>query len=381
MFELQITDTDVTTGTIPVSWCLDKETLMEIEERVGPNPQVVIVVAPTEKYHISKEHRQVVPLRDLMTYVNFRSSGHNRIWAFISSIDATSTRCQYLAKDYDGWAVSIVNADGNGWGYRFRQTATNGDKVEQWFDPQWGSFVDVNVPAGVFAPEPSAREKAWVNYFFHNKAVDQCNFRRRKMFAYTVQPILIALQMVVRLFITLVALLCGTRNFSLQPLLHPLTHDMNNQFSILGGGSIFIRKLPDDEIEYNYPHQSMWWLMRKIALLPLMPAVFIFIIFSIFINPEPLLIILLLTVGFIVMTVLISLGVYLFKNDGWIQFVYWIENKMSKTSAQISEEESQLLVCSPNRKPVTMSNLPAKKKTIRLRFLDLKSRVCKPFSA
>lgn len=378
MFELQITDTDVTSGTIPVSWCLDKETLAEVEARVGTNPQVVIVVAPTKKYHISKESRQVVPLRDLMAYVNFRSSGHNRIWAFISSTDTKSTRCKYLARDSYRWATSIVNPDGDGWGYNFRQTAMNGDKVEQWFEPQWGSFVDVNVPAEVFAPEPSARERAWVNHFFKLKAVDQCDFRRRRLFAYTVQPVFMAVQWVARLFITVLALLIGARNFSFQPLIHPLQYSMHDQMDVLTGGSIFIRKVPS--IENESFSQFVVWLAKKVMFLPFMPIVLVVVLFSILVNPMPLLV----ATGMIVAVALIlgaiGLGLYLFKDGGWGELFDWIDSVLARNTAALNEEETQMLVCTPDRKPVTMKSLPSKKKTIRLRFLDLKSKVCKPFS-
>ncbi len=50
----------------------------------------------------------------------------------------------------------------------------------------------IDVPKEFFAPEMSAREAAWVNFFFSTAARDSCSIRRRRLFAYTLQPLLVA---------------------------------------------------------------------------------------------------------------------------------------------------------------------------------------------
>jgi hypothetical protein len=47
----------------------------------------------------------------------------------------------------------------------------------------------------------------------------------------------------------------------------------------------------------------------------------------------------------------------------------------------MDKEEMDTLVCDANKKPLNISDLPVKHRTIKLRFLDLKSRVCRPFSS
>lgn len=50
----------------------------------------------------------------------------------------------------------------------------------------------IDVPKEFFAPEMSAREAAWVNFFFSTAARDSCSIRRRRLFAYTLQLPLLA---------------------------------------------------------------------------------------------------------------------------------------------------------------------------------------------
>jgi hypothetical protein len=46
------------------------------------------------------------------------------------------------------------------------------------------AFVDVDIPKECFAREPSDLEKRWVNWLYMSKTVDQCEFRKRRLFAY-----------------------------------------------------------------------------------------------------------------------------------------------------------------------------------------------------
>lgn len=118
MFSLKISDLDVSGGTVPVSWCLDMETINRLQTYGAIDPQVVIVVAPEgDKYSIKKEYRKVVPLKDLMAYIEFRSVGPNRIWAFIDSLrDHKMAKNRWLYKEGGEYGSSILTYDGNDWG-------------------------------------------------------------------------------------------------------------------------------------------------------------------------------------------------------------------------------------------------------------------------
>ena len=64
---------------------------------------------------------------------------------------------------------------------------------------------------------------------------------------------------------------------------------------------------------------------------------------------------------------------------------YIRENLAKKKDAKpiwyLEQENTDLLVCSPDKKITSINDLPSNKKTIYLRFQDLKSKVCRPFSA
>src|ERR1041385_1830170 len=109
MFELQISDPDITSGSIPVSWCLDANTMTVIKEKYGNNPTVVLVLTPTQNYHLKKETRQIVPLRDLMAFLDFKVSGPNKIWAFITSESLKSAQNHYLAFSGGSFDTRLLN--------------------------------------------------------------------------------------------------------------------------------------------------------------------------------------------------------------------------------------------------------------------------------
>lgn len=375
MFNLQVINPDVTSGTITVSWCLDKETLEQIIADIGPNPQVVIVVSPTKNYHPGKEVRYVVPLRDLLTFVSFKCPGPNKIWAFVPDCSEKTARNKFLEKPGSAYYYSVLNHDGDDWGYQFRKSAKKDDVEKEWFEPNYSSTLEVTVPEEVFAPEPPQWEKDWVNHFFTSKAFDQCHFRRRRLFAYTIQPIVMSVLMAVRLVITIMALLIGARNFSFQPLLHPLTYGIEEQLDIMAGGTIFIREWPDLDTTESPSHYFLRCL-RAVVFLPFMPIIVIVLGLSIIFTFKPLLVVLGVIAGVLTFFALFALGFYLIKDDGWNDLLNWLDNR----SEQLDEQDKDLLICTPDRKVLTLENVPSKKKSIRLRFQNLKAKVCRPFA-
>src|SRR5271167_3151199 len=99
MFELQIPDTNVSSSSLAVSWCTDLETIKAMLDKDVKNPQVVIITAPAgEAYSLHKEMRHVVPLKDLVAYLGFKVVGENKIWAFITTLDAKAAQDRYLSK-------------------------------------------------------------------------------------------------------------------------------------------------------------------------------------------------------------------------------------------------------------------------------------------
>jgi hypothetical protein len=70
-----------------------------------------------------------------------------------------------------------------------------------------------------------------------------------------------------------------------------------------------------------------------------------------------------------------------FTGGMWNQTVEWFNDLFaSKEVWYLNQKEIDLLTCDASKKPLDFKSLPSRKKTIRLYYQDLKSKVCKPFS-
>jgi hypothetical protein len=380
MFELKVANTEVMDGgTLTISWCVDKETIKYLSQKRITDPQVVIVVAPQGKaYHSSKEFRTVVPLKDLLAYVNFRSAGANKIFGFISTMDKNPAKDSYLGRRDGEYKTDIVTSDGSEWAYGFSKTTQNDDG----YDFVNAEPLSINCPAGCFAAEPAAWEKTWVNHLFHNKSVDQCDFRRRRLFAYTLQPIIKMGDMLVRLLMFMVGLVTGARNLTIAPLFHPLSRSLHDQVCIFEDGTIFIRRVKEDDISDWEPKtfgDVISYCVRKLWSLPFMPLICIPLAALVLTGHAKIL----MSIGLIFGGLIFILILGVFGATGGFEFVWKFLTKPLTKEEEVwyqNADEIDLLTCENQNGPMTFKKLPARKRTIYLRFKDLKSKVCKPYS-
>jgi hypothetical protein len=370
MIELHISDNDVTNGNISVGWCLDKETF-EYLKKSCRNPQLVIIVVPNE-YSDAKELRKVVPLKDVVTYVTFKCSGINKIMAYISENGPESSRGRFLSKEssYLGsvYSNTLLDAYGNFYENLVNFKGTNISRVS--------NVLVVDVPKDCFAAEPAKWEKAWVNHFFRTKPFDQCEFRRRRVFAYTIQPPLISLSLIARFSFTLLAVLTGARALNLKPLLHPLTYPLSEVAeNLFSDGIIFWQKSPDD-LQNQSLSKILLFMVKRVALLLVMPIVSIPVLFLLY---KGLLLscLLALSKGIGIVTAMALVVCLVF---GFGEIKKYIGSLFDSKSLDYSDVEEQVLVCNGQPK-IKLADLPADKRTIKLRFQDLKSKVCRPFSS
>ena len=378
MFQLQLADADVTNGTIAVSWCLDQEILKELADEKVIDPQVIICVAPVDNYHLNKEYRKVIPLKDLMTYIEFRASGKNKIWGLVSHKSVKEARVRYLEKSDGEFHTNILNFDGDQYAASIRDSDEEDGK---------GNFkslsqpIEVTVPGAVFAKEPSQWEKTWVNHLFRDKVIDQCEFRRRRLFAYGVQPFIVFANLCLRVILTVIAAGFFARDFSFRYLAHPLGYSLLDSMELFEKGSLLIKHLPEDDKAINkVPNPS--YLFRSFWLVPFMPVVWI-----------PLLLLAATKhyTGFSVWGCALLLVAFVFllvsflANHASVLKVpfttawAWM-NPHSEDLWYLNQDEVEIITCNQEKKPITYNSLPNKRKTARLRFQLLKSKVCKPFS-
>ncbi len=382
MLELHITDTNVTGGSIQVSWCLTKECLAALANLHIKDPYVVFCVAPYgERYSQHKESRMAVPLKDMMAYLSFSCSGPNQIWAWLcrskraahSFLEKTngeydSTVLNDDGTDYRNWHLSSICLVGPKWiesDSEHHEEAENSADEAKKIDYSGTSLakpVVVHVPERCFAPEPAKWEKSWVNHFFRNKCIDQCDFRRRKLFAYTLQPVVMTFNILLRFFILIFAVFFGSRNLSLKYLFHPLTYSLTDNHEMFTKGTIFIMRTKYTAVNFltlifmPYVLGVLFTLYKAKILLPVLGC-------------------LTLTVAIVSLIALGATG-----NLGEL-ILNWFDTHFGDDDLwYTSEEERDLILCTGQMRPVKLSALPSRHRTIKLRFYDLKSKICRPFS-
>lgn len=372
MFELHTTDLDITAGALEVTWCLDKDLLNSLKKEA--NSLVIVSVIPLDKdgdCNKEKEHRYIFPLKQMMGYVSFRSPGKNKIFAYIET-----GRTNILTKGYRGYETDIVHYDGKytkiitGWDEQHCEQDRSGQETlwtEHHPEKPHAQALEVEVPAEYFGKEPSKSEKAWVLWLIKDKGVDQCAFRRRRIFAYTVQPFIFILNLFLRFFMASVALLLGLRCFTLKYLLHPLTYELSILFGeFFNGGTIFVRPEPSqwkDKEPRTFIEVVSYLFVRGWSL-PFMPPI-AFACCELTIHHGWKWV----GVG-VLFLILISIIIAICAS--FTDIISWLSTKMEEIGGDNDMDD---LICTGDP---TMHR--PKNRSIKLRYLALKSKVCKPFA-
>lgn len=233
MLQLVASTEETNSTSIPIRWCVDRETRAKLQEKEALNPHLFLVVA-RESYEVA---RRLVPIDQTMEYIDFKRPGNHRIFAKVVWNSHGNTRI--LEKRIFGGKVT----DGDE-SREFREAGVlDGEDIYlPSHDKYNGKFtlcsldetasIEVNVAKEFFASPPSKFEKFWVNFWFERTASNQCQFRRRRMLAYTIQPLVVLSYLlcktIVRGVIALFLLLCGFRGVNLRPLIHPWAMDNND---------------------------------------------------------------------------------------------------------------------------------------------------------
>lgn len=355
MFELHLANNNVDSGTIAVSWCLDKEALEILTSKGIKDPVVVLCVAPVDNYALHKEVRHVVPLSDLIGYIGFQCAGKNKVWGFISAWSNSVTRGDYLCVRHDEYRTSILND-----GEEFSSVVLS--DVNETFI---AAPLEIDIPSEAFAKEPPAWEAAWINLWYRDPPKDQCAYRRRRLFGYSLKPVLFALLMFVRLFFVIGAFLYGSRDFSLQSLLHPLRTEMYE----------VVKMLFDSETIFIGQGESKFWNYARLPFMPLIAILWIG-----------------LAIALIKLHVFAT-GIGIILGAGGILVVAYtilktaesiIDHrelvKLKAPAWYLNEDEADLIICSGQPRFGSFWTLPKKHRTFKLFAQDLKSKVCRPFS-
>jgi hypothetical protein len=371
LFELRLTETATTSGSLPVTWCVDKSWLLANSK---DEHYVLFSTATPDKGGKTAEWRGYAKLSEMMTYVTFFRPGKNRILARVTP--QKSAIGEWMLREDGGWANRAMK-------FREQWESEEPDYLlsKKWRDRAkdiditevrlW-NYIDINLPSDCFAKDPSAFEKYWVNYFFRQKAVDQCEFRRRRILAYTFQPFAVLFTLLLKALIifcvTLFNMLCG----------HWTKWDFPNcergpnflkikKFGLLEWLVIPIPWLVVSSLVlYKLTHRKLWFLLPPAYLAVIGAFLLLVVIFMFTIN----------------------LGSKLLgKSSAWRSRRERLATEARKKELErlAAERKAELealetLLCSNPKRINRISDLPRKKRTVKLRFQGLKSSVCKPFA-
>lgn len=179
-----LVEKEITGATIPIRWCIEKDSLNAFKARIAEehikDPYLLLVIVSGS----SVEHL-LAPFDQMMEYVQLRHPGENKIFAAVV----------WDEKGYKGlWRRFIKRENGS-----YNNVLVFG----KFFDPPFLSIgkaeLTIDVPVELFAKKPPAWEQRWVNFFFETKAKDQCQYRRRRILAYSAQPFLVLFWLLLKL--------------------------------------------------------------------------------------------------------------------------------------------------------------------------------------
>lgn len=214
--------TEMHNASLPVRWCVDQKTIDALEASGRSDPHILLVVIGKGRYG-QNEKRYLVPLGDMMTYVSFYCPGANKIYgAIVAHYDGRKgLQSLLLMKTYRSYDTTVIDTDGE----------IRRDSNLQSYIICNTSAQEVVIPKELFA-DPPEWEQRWVNLRYRSQPIDECDYRRRRAFAYTIQPFLMLFllffeaaeatgMILIRTAYATLLLSLGFRKVNLKPILHP----------------------------------------------------------------------------------------------------------------------------------------------------------------
>lgn len=382
------TSSAIQNPTIPARWCLSQEELELLKEEGAPNIHILLVVL----YENGKEERFLIPWKQVMTYVEFKWPGKSILLAqVVRTEDEHLLNMQkfYLEKshryeyDYD-----IFEYGEKG---KFRDLEYND------YGRMPETRCEVEVSKEFFAKQPPEWLRRWANLWFDYSAIDQCQLRRRMILALTAQPICVFLWLIGRSICAFgwiaFLFLGGLRRIKFSVLAHPwksalgdIHHDCRRYLSGSYSWDSWFRFDGKEEKRPWY-----WLLIHPFLLLPIITIMEIVrrtIGFSDFLkdSASPI-------VAILVFVAIVFFGVWC--KDEWDKrsnrkYHEKMRRKRDREAAQVNQLEllrqkefdlvSSVVACSATPREVSLETLPPQMRTFRLRYLDLKARLCRPFA-
>ncbi len=232
-------------ATVPVRWTISEELSEKLIEKQIKNPHLLLFVVADGK----EMGRELIPLTQKTHYVQLHKPGKNTIFAKIVCGKYRELWDEFLKRYRNEYYTNIVDNDG---------APCSLDSYNVYRDNGYHEIeanLSVEVPEELFAQKSSEWLTNWVNSFFNETPIDQCHFRKRMIFAFTIQPILTPFIILYRGVIIAELLILGMRNINFRPLFHPFScSNYEIKRNVQNNNSIFYArpKNKDSEIEFSF---------------------------------------------------------------------------------------------------------------------------------
>jgi hypothetical protein len=234
----------------------------------------------------------------------------------------------------------------------------------------------------MFAKEPPAWLQSWVSFFDDSEAKDQCHFRRRAILALTLGPLGFFLTMgVIRPLWVLTLLLFGRRDVNYKPLVHPFSADTEDIAITLGPSrwwkkesgrsrSVFFRFINPPTLVGALAISWLFWKMGEVPFLAMLILLMGFLLFG----------------GLGTLAILGLKRWYRSLEDAALRMEFGRHQREEREKLSEGERrrraeffELETLACNGLRE-ARLAALPREKRTVYLRFQELKARVCRPYA-
>ena len=347
---------------VPVRWCLNKGTLKELAEKKVRKPYILIAVLSKRT---GLEDRYLVPLDQIVEYVQFKTSGVHIIHAAIVwTDDDCHLKKLVFKKDEDvGYLVHLSYFFSS---HRFGVLYEQAGKIS----------VEVDVPSDIFAQKRPEWVEKWVNFPYENPPGNECEFRKRMLLSVVATPLVLFAMIASKVGMAgytiakrfLMLFYCFSLGFlplNIKPLFQPFKA-RDWQIAEKARSSVFVKEWRDKKGN----------LHRSYHLFPFSPFVLLFgfavswLVAPLFGGSSNL-------VGAISTTLVVASFLSIFLSLLTLG-IYLISNYILPDEEVLADADFQALLCEEVTS-AKLEDLPPEKRIIKLRIKDIKAKICRPF--
>ncbi|MBI2475571.1 hypothetical protein HYV69_04090 [Candidatus Uhrbacteria bacterium] len=223
-YKINIVQPDKANPGLEMTWCLSPEFLHDLADKLVFNPFMLILVRRKDGCPIEQ---MLVQLKRGGTRLEFYESGEFTIYTAIVRADATCDRAGQLSAFVSLTPIIAPSSSIIHYGRPQIKFIDSYHKLVSDFDE-----YKVNIDPEFFAPDPPAWLARWVNLWFEGKQKNECHFRRRMISAFSIQPPMILIWILLRavcgVVYSLFLALIGWRWISLKPIFRPFAQDLKD---------------------------------------------------------------------------------------------------------------------------------------------------------